>query len=139
MKATARTLQIDAADLMTLREIGPWLDVALPQLFDGEGITGAKPKIELAVHEICMNIVQHAYHDKPGSITLDIASSGDSITITITDGGTGFDPVEISEPDPAKPTIRGYGLMITRQLTSSLRYYQTSSGNHWDLSFPVSE
>lgn len=137
MKNISHRLALDAADLLALRQIGPWLGASLPSLLDEVAIKGEMPKIELALQEICVNIVQHAYHHIPGRIALEISSSSGSIEVTITDNGAPFDPAEISEPDPANPTIRGYGLMITRQLTSSLSYRQSPTGNQWDLSFSV--
>jgi serine phosphatase RsbU (regulator of sigma subunit)/anti-sigma regulatory factor (Ser/Thr protein kinase) len=137
VKNILHRLEFDAADLLTLRQIGPWLSATLPSLLDEETIRVEMPKIELALQEICVNIVQHAYQHIPGRITLGIGSSSGSVDVTITDNGAPFDPAEISEPDPANPTIRGYGLMITRQLTSSLSYRQSPTGNQWDLSFSV--
>ncbi len=137
MKHNAQRLDMDCAELLTLREIGPWLNTVLSGLLSEVTARSEASKIELAVHEICVNIVEHAYHHTPGPISLEIGESECFINVTITDNGEGFDPAEISEPDPANPSIRGYGLMITRQLTSSLRYGQSSAGNRWDLSFPV--
>jgi serine/threonine-protein kinase RsbW len=136
-KCIAQKLEMASADLLTLRQIGPWLSAVLPEFLDETTIKGEQPKIELALQEICVNIVQHAYQQRPGPIALTLGSSSGSIHVTITDNGAHFDPTEISEPDPANPTIRGYGLMITRQLTSSLSYRQSPKENQWDLSFPV--
>jgi serine/threonine-protein kinase RsbW len=137
MKRNEQRLDMNSADLLTLREIGPWINTALSGLLTEAIAKSEASKIELAVHEICVNIVEHAYHHTPGPISIEIGESECLIDVTITDNGEGFDPAEIIEPDPANPTVRGYGLMITRQLTSSLRYSQSSAGNRWDLSFPV--
>jgi serine/threonine-protein kinase RsbW len=137
MKYSAQKLDLADADLLALREIGPWLNTALRGLLTEEKANDETGKIELAVHEICINIVEHAYHHTAGRIVLEIGSSSGSIDITVTDNGAGFDPAVILEPDPNNPTVRGYGLMITRQLTSSLTYSHSPTGNRWNLSFPV--
>ena len=52
-----------SADALSVRKLGPWLSEALAPT--GAEATDLHGKMELAVHEVCMNIVDHAYGAQP--------------------------------------------------------------------------
>ena len=92
--------------------------------------------VELAVSEICTNIIEHAYADKGGYITGQLTLTNIGIEIDVYDQGKGFNPNEVPPPisDPMDPTEGGYGLHIVRQIMDVADYsVDTPQGNHWKL------
>lgn len=91
--------------------------------------------VQLATHEICLNIIQHAYGHEEGRLQvytqLDVDNS--VITIDIYDSGKAFDLKAISLPDPEEPQAHGYGLFIAKQLMDRLEYTAVPGKNHWRL------
>lgn len=124
-------LTIDANPL-AVRDIGPWL----ANLLTAAGAAETDPllgRLELAVHEVCMNVVDHA--GLPPGSSLDLAGWIDDhrVEIEIHDDGTAFDPSGVPEPVPGVPQVRGYGLMIVRQLVDVVDYDRTNGHNTWTL------
>jgi len=92
--------------------------------------------VELAVSEICTNIIEHAYADDGGYITGQLTLTNLGIEIDVYDQGKGFNPNEVPPPisDPMDPTEGGYGLHIVRQIMDIADYsVDTPRGNHWKL------
>lgn len=123
------------ADLLSVRELGPWLAEVVPGHCDPDLASGLIPKIELSIHEVCVNIVEHAYADTDGVIEVQVRREGDDLRFDLRDSGRGFDPSLVNVPDPAHPTIRGYGLMIVGQLSSRLHYERVDDSNRWTVCF----
>ena len=92
--------------------------------------------VELAVSEICTNMIEHAYADTPGYITGQITLTNLGVQIDIYDQGRSFNPDAIPPPisDPMDPSEGGYGLHIVRQIMDIAEYEaNTPQGNHWRL------
>jgi anti-sigma regulatory factor (Ser/Thr protein kinase) len=92
--------------------------------------------IELAISEICTNIVKHAYAGRSGNITGHITLLNNGVQLDFFDKGEGFDPNSIPEPksDPNNLVEGGYGLHIVRQIMDVVSYEsQPDEGNHWHL------
>ena len=92
--------------------------------------------VELAVSEICTNIIQHAYQAAGGKIRGSLTRLDNGIQIDLYDDGESFEPEAIPAPahDPVSPHEGGYGLHIVRQIMDSVRYQaNTPKGNHWRL------
>lgn len=91
--------------------------------------------VQLAVHEICANIVDHAYDGAGGriAIVVQLDSCHGQVTIELHDTGRFFDPDDDVEHDPDIPRESGYGLMIARQLLDEVRYEREASQNRWLL------
>ena len=92
--------------------------------------------VQLAVHEACANIVDHAYAGKPGGrmqiiLTLDHRSR--RLIVELHDSGTSFDPRSAAEPDLEEGQIRGYGLFIVRQVMDEVTHEPTAGDNRWRL------
>ena len=124
---TAR-LQLDA-DYLSLRAIGPWL----------AGVAGPAAElgaVELAVHELGANCIDHA-QPVDGKITLDGTMDGDVLIIHVRDRGKEFDRSGVKSPDPDVPQVRGYGLMILEQIAEDVQYNRTDDTNVWVLRFRV--
>lgn len=97
---------------------------------DAEATAGA---LELAVHEIGVNIVRHAYDSQGGWLSIAYRIEGDDLVVTLTDAGRPFEPEDAVEPDPDQPTEGGYGLFLVAQLVDDLTYTRTRDRNRWEL------
>ncbi len=127
-----------AADLTSLREIGPWLSQILAE-------AGSPPSqdlhhtMELALQEVCLNVVQHAYEaPEKGRIRLSCTTDRFHVAVTVADAGVAFDPADRPEVDLDNPTIGGYGLFMIDSLSARVRYERIGSENRWVLIFPLS-
>lgn len=92
--------------------------------------------VELAVSEICTNIIQHSYLMVGGEIRGSLTPLANGIQIDLYDDGESFDPTAVPEPSPHFDTLNegGYGLHIVRQIMDSVVYQaNTPNGNHWRL------
>ncbi len=92
--------------------------------------------IELAISEICTNVIKHAYVKSRGNITGSITLLNNGVQLDIYDQGESFDPNSIPQPkvDPNHLVEGGYGLHIVRQIMDVVSYKQhPEHGNHWHL------
>jgi anti-sigma regulatory factor (Ser/Thr protein kinase) len=92
--------------------------------------------IELAISEICTNIIKHAYTKTKGNIDGRITLLNNGIQLDFYDAGESFDPNSIPQPksDPHQLEEGGYGLHIVRQIMDVVSYeHDTQKGNHWYL------
>lgn len=92
--------------------------------------------IQLAGHEACTNIVNHAYEaDDRGRINIDVLLRFDppQITIELEDTGKPFDPEKYTSPNLDEVRIHGYGLFLIRNLMDSVTYTSTQGRNRWCL------
>jgi serine/threonine-protein kinase RsbW len=122
-------LDLDA-DLAELRALGPWLT----RVLDAAGAASAHGSLELALHEVCVNVVTHAYDNGPGRIHVRSSCDSQTIEIEVRDYGSKvFDEGGTSEPVVGVPQIHGYGLMIARRLTDELLYHREDGMNVWLL------
>ena len=127
------TLSIDA-DLLSLRAIAPWIAETLTN--NGRDLETLYSNLELAVQEICVNVVKYAYQGHDGHrITLDMAVDDRTVTVTTTDSGVAFNPTDRPKVDLDSPTIGGYGLFLVEQLCESANYERLPDGNRWTLTF----
>lgn len=92
--------------------------------------------IQLAVHEICTNIIEHAYANSASdrikiSLTLCLRS-GQFIT-DVYDTGRACDLSKVAPPNLEQGQIHGYGLFIVRQLMDTVTLQSQPGNNHWHL------
>jgi len=91
--------------------------------------------IELAVHEACTNIVEHAYAGISGRI--DIAFTLDEslrqFIIELNDRGQSFSLSDVVAPDLSQPQTSGYGLFLVNQLMDEVTYFPQPGNNRWRL------
>lgn len=135
MPTETRSSLTVAADLLSLRAIGPWLDDNLAAAEDPE-LTATKAKMELALQEICVNVVRYAYGG-PSTASIDIEFLADDAhyTVTTADTGTPYDPSTRPEVDLEKPTIGGYGLFLVESLCEQLTHEHRNDQNIWTMTF----
>lgn len=91
--------------------------------------------LELAIQEVGVNIVKHAYHQMNGRIhmTLLLAEDPLRLTITMQDTGRSFDPAQVPQPKLGELQEHGFGLFLVRQLMDTVAYEHNTAGNTWTL------
>lgn len=119
------------ANYLALRDIGPWLQSLVDDV-----VTDQLGAIELGVHELATNCVDHA-QPSDGVLTLHGEVHGSLLTVQMVDRGVPFAAEEVVAPHPDRPQVRGYGLMILEQLATELTYERQEDKNVWRVSFPL--
>jgi anti-sigma regulatory factor (Ser/Thr protein kinase) len=103
-----------------------------------QGVTGLDEQaiydIQLAVDEICTNIITHGYAGMdPGSIILHVEVGTEALVVTITDFGHAFEPAEPPAPDPnasiEEREIGGLGLFFVHSSVDDIEYESSPTGN----------
>lgn len=90
--------------------------------------------IQIALQEICANVVDHAYDGLPaGTIAIETQVSGSEICIHVIDQGKPFDPELTREPSLGQLQDGGYGLFFARKLMDEVRYDRIGTENRWTL------
>jgi serine/threonine-protein kinase RsbW len=91
--------------------------------------------IELAVHEACANIIEHAYAGLSGRIDVmfKLVEEPRQFIVELGDNGRSFDLSTISAPDLDEPRTSGYGLFLVHQLMDKVEYYPEPGNNRWRL------
>lgn len=95
---------------------------------------GAADRIELALEEVLVNIINYAYSDGPGSIELRMATpDGRGIIIEIEDRGSPFDPLAAPEADTSASledrNIGGLGIFFVRRIMDRVEYRREDGRN----------
>lgn len=92
--------------------------------------------IELAVQEVCTNIVRHAYVNQPTGridVTLTIERHPLRLTIDLRDEGKSFNITKVPAPNLEEGQVHGYGLFLIQQLMDEVTYEPQPGHNHWRL------
>lgn len=92
-------------------------------------------QVELAVHEVCTNIIEHAYAGGGGRIQiyLSILDNPLRFVVDLLDTGASFDYDIFQPPNLVELQTRGYGLFLINRLSSSVTYHPKPGHNHWRL------
>ena len=91
---------------------------------------------QLAAHEACANIIDHAYAgaaDQRIAIVVTVDDQPLRLSIDLYDTGRPFDLEQTPEPNLSVPQVRGYGLFIIRSLMDHVSYHPGPGRNHWCL------
>ena len=127
----AKELRVPA-DLKEIDRVRDFLREAMAGLpFDEED----RLKIELALHEICVNIVRYAYPRgrKKGDMAVRIWHDDGSLIIEVRDRGIPFNPVRKKNPDLAVKLRRGVpgglGVYFFKTLMDGLSYRRAGGQN----------
>jgi len=125
-----KTLTIPAS-LRAVSEMIAGLETTLAELSLEERV-----EVTLALQELCVNIVNHAYEGTPGQIRLHLEVDSQTLRVIIGDDapGTFTPPDEIHAPDPTELPESGMGLYIITQCFDQVTYERLASGNRWQLS-----
>lgn len=89
--------------------------------------------VQLAVHEICTNIVGHAYSEKSsGRIKIELTLQKDPpvLIVDLYDTGRAVNLEDIRDPNLEQAQVRGYGLFLVRQLMDEVTFY-SQEGKAW--------
>lgn len=92
--------------------------------------------MQLAVHEVCVNIVKHAYNNNNSErirITLTVLQNPRQFVVDLVDTGCSFDPSGVSAPNLDDMQVHGYGLFLAQQLLHTVTYYPQPDHNRWQL------
>ncbi|MCB0190207.1 MAG: ATP-binding protein [Caldilineaceae bacterium] len=92
-------------------------------------------QIQLAIHEVCNNVIEHAYGDEEGQlqVQLTIPSATQPFVVELFDSGVPFDPATLAPQALTEPRVAGYGLFLAHQLLDEVTYQRTAETNHWRL------
>lgn len=93
-------------------------------------------KILVATMEAVNNAIQHGNKSDPEKfVEVEMLLEGKSITVLVTDEGSGFDPKKV--PDPTRPEnieeINGRGVFLMSRLADRMEY--NSKGNSVKMTF----
>jgi serine/threonine-protein kinase RsbW len=119
-----------------LHLLGSCIEGVLARIEGLADLTTITYNVQLAAHEICTNIVDHAYEGRgDGRIqtSLTIEDAGHRIVIDLWDQGNSFEPGAVPEPILGEPQVHGYGLFLAEQLLDTVQYEAHPGGNHWQL------
>ena len=91
--------------------------------------------VELAVHEACANIIEHAYNGQTGQIemTIDLLENPCEMVIMLQDTGKAASLENVKQPNLEEPQEKGYGLFLMQQLMDSVEYFPEEGNNCWRL------
>lgn len=115
-----------------MRRIGPWLEEVLAGLPGTEGVA-VRSRLELAVHEICMNVVEHGGLAAGQAMALSATVDDRVVTVRLAEPGGPVSLGDVPVPVPGVPQEGGYGIMIVRQLVDRLDLERRGELNHWTL------
>lgn len=119
-----------------LHVLGTRIESLLAQVEGLEDSRACSYQIQLAVHEVAVNIVNHAYagrQDGRIQVTLQLADLPRRLLIELHDTGVAFNPDAVPQPDLDEPQEHGYGLFLVRCLMDNVAYQSGPEGNSWRL------
>ncbi len=91
--------------------------------------------LELAIQEISVNIVKHAYDQVDGRIRMCVTLEEQPLRLIVTlyDTGKAFDPTKVPQPELGELQEHGFGLFLVQQLMDEVEYNHSPTGNRWKL------
>jgi serine/threonine-protein kinase RsbW len=92
-------------------------------------------EVALAVHETCLNIIEHAYGGQPGRVQVAFTFLDDPrrLEIEVHDTGESFDLADIQPPNLDEAHTGGYGLFLIQRLMDEVVYTPEPGNNRWRL------
>lgn len=116
-----------------IREI-PRLEEFVSQTGTQEGVPPEGiDMLILALEEAVTNVINYAYGDGEGEITLTAERQGDALVFEIKDQGEAFDPTQVGEPDVTLPAeerqLGGLGLFLIRKIMDEVHYRRIQDTN----------
>ena len=90
--------------------------------------------LKMVTDEVLTNIMSYAYEEDADKwVMLEICLEGDVVTITFTDGGYPFDPLNAPEPDVTlsaeEREIGGLGIFLLRSIMDDVNYLRDGDRN----------
>ncbi len=82
--------------------------------------------LQLAVDEICSNVLRHGYDGRGGQVEVTVESVEDGVQVTVRDWGRAFEPQAVPLPDVRAPLeqrpLGGLGLFLVRQVMDEVQF-----------------
>lgn len=128
-------LELEPTVLAT-RRIGAWLSGALDHL-DPRTLAVLFPRAELAIHEACMNVVEHGDLPDGAKIALSLTATTHRLEVRVTDPGAAFDPASAAVGGGHPLQERGYGIKIIRSVADELEYRRIGERNELTLRIEI--
>jgi serine/threonine-protein kinase RsbW len=92
--------------------------------------------VHLAVHELCANIIKHAYQGQTGKfmLTLSLLNTPWRVEVSTYDHGRRhFDVERWTPPDPGELPVYGLGIFLIRGLMDEVSYAPDADCTRWRL------
>ncbi len=123
------------ADVKYLETVSTLVETALNKTHENARDSQVMFAVKLAVHEICVNIIEHAYHGRTGTIQIfvHLVQSPPKIVVELCDQGDPADPAKFVPPNLEEPQVKGYGLYLVKNLVDSVDYSRTGGTNQWTI------
>lgn len=90
-------------------------------------------KIELAVEEALVNIINYAYSDKKGEVEVICDKQDNAFHFTLIDSGESFDVLQKEDPDTSlsieEREIGGLGIFLVKQMMDKTEYQRKNNKN----------
>lgn len=128
------TLEIPA-ELAYVHILGRCVVAQIEPFLEQEEVEIILYNLELAVQEIAVNVVTHAYADTAGRVVMHSTYDPQTrqLSITLEDTGNAFDADLVQAPALGTLQEHGYGLFLATSLLDELHYTADSMGNCWKL------
>jgi anti-sigma regulatory factor (Ser/Thr protein kinase) len=126
-----KTLELPA----TMENLDIGLNFILDELKQAEIDKKTLFQLRLACEEVVVNVINYAYPDSQGSVTIsyDFMHETGELDIIISDSGIPFDPLKKEDPDISIPMedrkIGGLGIFMVRSVMDSLEYSRDNGRN----------
>lgn len=90
--------------------------------------------LELILEEVCVNIIEHGYQDREGSIEMQCSIRDDQLCLEIKDTAPAFNPIaapaDVNEQQDAQSAkIGGLGLVFLQKFSDHLEYKRVEDMN----------
>jgi anti-sigma regulatory factor (Ser/Thr protein kinase) len=94
--------------------------------------------------ELLNNAISYGFRGRDaGAITVDVGLTDSQLSVTITDDGQPFDPLQTDPPDTSRSTqerkIGGLGIYLVRQAMDEVRYERLADRNVLRLAKVITE
>jgi len=114
-------------------EVGPatlWFESRLVEMEVAEAI---RWDLLLVFEEVLVNVVEHAYVGRAGSIEIRVERETDQLRLVVVDRGKPFDPLSREAPDLDAPMaerpVGGLGIHLIRTICDELEYRREQESN----------
>jgi anti-sigma regulatory factor (Ser/Thr protein kinase) len=101
-------------------------------------------QVQLAIDEACTNVINYAYTEEGGPLTITIEVQADELVITVSDKGQPFDPLTVPPPDLdsdlEERKIGGLGIYFIKKLMDEVSYgFSNEYGNRLTMRKKLSQ
>lgn len=106
---------------------------------ESDELKTAQYNFTLALHELCVNIINHAYGELGGVINIELTMGSDPqiLQAVVVDSGKPFDRNAVSAPNFEAPQEHGYGIFLIEALVDDVAYTRLATGNKWILTLSL--